>query len=68
MLRQIAPDFLDREVFTRAGLNLPASCARGMCGTCKATLVSGSVDMRHNGGIRPGEIARNEILLCRSKP
>nr|WP_241265562.1 hybrid-cluster NAD(P)-dependent oxidoreductase [Streptomyces boncukensis] len=52
----------------RAGLNLPASCAQGMCGTCKTPLLSGSVDMQHNGGIRPREIARNKILLCCSKP
>jgi ferredoxin-NADP reductase len=53
---------------SRAGLSLPASCAQGMCGTCKATLLSGSVDMQHNGGIRPREITQNKILLCCSKP
>ncbi|MFC8431832.1 2Fe-2S iron-sulfur cluster-binding protein [Streptomyces sp. NPDC057253] len=53
---------------SRAGLSLPASCAQGMCGTCKTTLLSGSVDMRHNGGIRPREIAQNKILLCCAKP
>lgn len=53
---------------SRAGLSLPASCAQGLCGTCKSDLVSGSVDMRHNGGIRPREIAQNKILLCCSKP
>ncbi|WP_419992986.1 2Fe-2S iron-sulfur cluster-binding protein [Streptomyces boninensis] len=53
---------------SRAGLTLPASCAQGMCGTCKSTLVAGEVDMRHNGGIRPREVANNKILLCCSKP
>ncbi|WP_406452473.1 hybrid-cluster NAD(P)-dependent oxidoreductase [Streptomyces sp. NBC_01622] len=53
---------------SRAGLSLPASCAQGMCGTCRTTLLSGSVDMQHNGGIRPREIAQNKILLCCSKP
>lgn len=52
----------------RAGLTLPSSCGMGMCGTCKSTLVSGSVDMSHNGGIRPREIAAHKILLCCSKP
>ncbi|MER5214948.1 2Fe-2S iron-sulfur cluster-binding protein [Streptomyces sp. NPDC002838] len=52
----------------RAGLNLPASCAQGMCGTCKTTLLSDSVDMRHDGGIRPREIAQNKILLRCSRP
>jgi ferredoxin-NADP reductase len=53
---------------SRAGITLPASCAQGMCGTCKSTLLAGSVDMQHNGGIRPREIANNKILLCCSKP
>jgi glycine betaine catabolism B len=52
----------------RAGLTPPSSCGEGMCGTCKTTLVSGSVDMSHNGGIRPREIAARKILLCCSTP
>ncbi|AXK36746.1 hybrid-cluster NAD(P)-dependent oxidoreductase [Streptomyces armeniacus] len=52
----------------RAGITLPASCAQGICGTCKTTLLEGSVDMRHGGGIRPREIADNKILLCCAKP
>jgi ferredoxin-NADP reductase len=52
----------------RAGLTVPSSCGEGMCGTCKSTLVTGSVDMSHNGGIRPREIAARKILLCCSTP
>ncbi|HKS47528.1 MAG TPA: hybrid-cluster NAD(P)-dependent oxidoreductase [Amycolatopsis sp.] len=52
----------------RAGVSLPVSCGEGLCGTCKTTLVSGSVDMRHKGGIRPREISQNKILLCCSWP
>jgi ferredoxin-NADP reductase len=52
----------------RAGLTLPSSCGEGLCGTCKSTLVSGSVDMSHHGGIRPREIAARKILLCCSTP
>jgi glycine betaine catabolism B len=51
-----------------AGLRPPASCTQGMCGTCKTTMLSGEVDMRHNGGIRPREVAQNKILICCSKP
>ncbi|MBY4108188.1 hybrid-cluster NAD(P)-dependent oxidoreductase [Rhodococcus fascians] len=51
-----------------AGMRLPSSCAQGMCGTCKTTLLSGEVDMQHNGGIRPKEIARGKILICCSRP
>lgn len=51
-----------------AGLRPPASCTQGMCGTCKTTMLSGEVDMQHNGGIRPREVAQNKILICCSKP
>jgi ferredoxin-NADP reductase len=52
----------------RAGVNLPSSCGQGLCGTCKTTLLQGSVDMRHNGGIRPREVAQNKVLICCSTP
>jgi ferredoxin-NADP reductase len=51
-----------------AGLAPSSSCGQGMCGTCKTTMLSGSVDMQHMGGIRPREIANNKILICCSKP
>lgn len=52
----------------RAGLTPPSSCSEGVCGTCKATLLEGEVDMKHNGGIRPREIRAGKVLLCSSKP
>lgn len=51
-----------------AGVRVPASCTQGMCGTCKSSKLSGEVDMQHNGGIRPREIAQGKILLCCSTP
>jgi glycine betaine monooxygenase B len=51
-----------------AGLRLASSCTQGMCGSCKTTMLSGEVDMQHNGGIRPREVAENKILVCCSKP
>jgi ferredoxin-NADP reductase len=56
------------EAATQAGLTLPSSCREGACGTCKTRLISGQVDMEHAGGIRPREIAQNQILLCCSTP
>lgn len=52
----------------QAGLSLASSCGEGMCGTCKSTLLSGSVDMRPAGGIRQREIDQDKILLCCSTP
>ena len=51
-----------------AGMRPPSSCSQGMCGTCKTTMLDGTVDMQHNGGIRPKEVANNKILICCSKP
>jgi ferredoxin-NADP reductase len=51
-----------------AGLKLPSSCTKGMCGTCKCKLLSGTVDMKHAGGIRQREIDAGLVLICCSKP
>ena len=51
-----------------AGLRLPSACARGMCGTCKSRMISGQVNMKHEGGIRQREIDQSMILICCSKP
>jgi ferredoxin-NADP reductase len=56
------------EAARAAGLRLPAACTQGMCGTCKSSLVSGRVDMKHQGGIRQREIDRGLILVCCSRP
>jgi ferredoxin len=39
-----------------------------MCSTCKSQLASGQVDMKHQGGIRPKEIAAGKFLPCCSRP
>ena len=52
----------------KAGVKLPSSCSNGVCGTCKSKLVSGSVEMNHNGGIRQREIDAGLFLPCCSKP
>lgn len=52
----------------KAGIRIPSSCANGVCGTCKSKLVSGAVDMKHNGGIRQREIDAGFFLPCCSKP
>lgn len=56
------------EAARKAGVAHPSSCSEGVCGTCKATMVSGEVDMDHAGGIRPREIREGKILPCCSVP
>ena len=50
------------------GVRLPCSCTKGMCGTCKSKLLSGTVQMNHNGGIRQRDIDQGMILTCCSRP
>jgi ferredoxin len=52
----------------RAGVAIASSCAQGMCGTCKTKLLEGTVDMKHNGGIRDREVQKGFRLLCCSRP
>ncbi|MFM9437379.1 glycine betaine catabolism B [Janthinobacterium sp. CG_23.3] len=56
------------EAARAAGMRLPVSCTKGMCGTCKTRMLSGQVDMRHAGGIRQREIDQGWILPCCSRP
>jgi ferredoxin-NADP reductase len=61
----------DQTVLTVArenGLAIPSSCRNGLCGTCKSKLVSGTVDMKHQGGIRKREIDAGMFLPCCSRP
>ncbi|NMG46121.1 2Fe-2S iron-sulfur cluster binding domain-containing protein [Aromatoleum toluvorans] len=52
----------------KAGVAVASSCAQGLCGTCKATVLDGTVDMQHKGGIRQREVDKGLRLLCCSYP
>ena len=51
-----------------AGIRLPSACGKGVCGTCKSRVLSGTVEMRHGGGIRQREIDSGMALLCCARP
>jgi ferredoxin-NADP reductase len=65
---EVPSDRFVLDIARRAGVRLPSSCAKGLCGTCKSKLISGTVDMKHQGGIRQREIDAGMALLCCSKP
>ncbi len=48
--------------------DVPFACAGGVCGTCRARLVSGSVQMTENYALEPDELERGYILTCQSHP
>ncbi len=56
------------EAARKAGMRLPSSCTKGLCGTCKSKLLAGTVEMTHAGGIRQREIDAGMILICCSRP
>ena len=51
-----------------AGMRLPSSCTKGLCGICKSKKLGGEVEMLHGGGIRQREIDAGMVLLCCSRP
>ena len=63
-----APGTTVLQAAREAGVNIPSSCGTGLCGTCKSGLLSGRVEMNHQGGIRPREIAQDKFLPCCSTP
>ncbi|MDI1461885.1 2Fe-2S iron-sulfur cluster-binding protein [Catellatospora sp. KI3] len=47
---------------------LPYACKGGVCSTCRAKVVSGSVEMAANWALEPEELAAGYVLTCQSTP
>jgi ring-1,2-phenylacetyl-CoA epoxidase subunit PaaE len=52
----------------RARPDLPFACKGGVCGTCRARLVSGEVRMRRNFALEQAELDAGFVLTCQSIP
>jgi ring-1,2-phenylacetyl-CoA epoxidase subunit PaaE len=48
--------------------DLPFACKGGVCGTCRAKVSAGRVDMRRNYALEPAEVADGFVLTCQSFP
>jgi len=48
--------------------DLPFACRGGVCGTCRAKLVEGTVAMDVNYALEPEEMADGYVLTCQSHP
>lgn len=62
------PGFTVLQTARANGVRIGAACESGLCGTCRVMLLSGQVDMNHNGGILDEEIEEGYILACCSRP
>jgi glycine betaine catabolism B len=51
----------------RQGVIIPCGCGQGMCGTCRVKMISGEVELCHQGGISEEEEAEGFILACSSR-
>ena len=52
----------------RSRPDLPFACKGGVCGTCRARLIEGDVQMRRNFALEPAELAAGFVLACQSTP
>jgi ring-1,2-phenylacetyl-CoA epoxidase subunit PaaE len=51
-----------------AGMDAPYSCTGGVCATCRAKVVAGSVEMKVNYALEPWEVDAGFVLTCQSQP
>jgi len=52
----------------KAGLDMPFSCAGGMCCTCRCKIIEGSTSMDANFSLANWEIEKGYTLACQARP
>lgn len=52
----------------RVRADVPFACAGGVCGTCRAKVVSGEVEMDENYALEKEEVEAGYILTCQTRP
>ena len=61
-----AESILDAALSVRG--DAPYACKNGMCGTCRAKVTEGDVEMDHNYALEDDELAAGFVLACQSHP
>jgi len=52
----------------RAGLEIPYSCRKGVCGTCKGRIASGEARAFAGDALGAAERAQGQVLFCNARP
>ena len=63
----IGPDEHVLDAALNAGLDLPFSCKAGVCCTCRAKVLDGTVVMDKNFTLEAPEVAQGFVLSCQSR-
>ncbi|HEY9624927.1 MAG TPA: 2Fe-2S iron-sulfur cluster-binding protein [Crinalium sp.] len=65
---QVSSDQTILTAAQEAGIDLPFSCSAGVCTTCAAQVLEGTVDQTDGMGISPDLQAQGYALLCVAYP
>ncbi len=60
----VAEDQTILDTVEQTGLRLPVGCRYGVCITCAAKLIQGTVDQSEARCLKPEQIAAGYVLLC----
>jgi ring-1,2-phenylacetyl-CoA epoxidase subunit PaaE len=62
------PDETVLEAVLRVRNDAPFACKGGVCGTCRAKLLDGTVEMERNFALEDDELGEGYVLTCQSHP
>jgi ring-1,2-phenylacetyl-CoA epoxidase subunit PaaE len=65
---EVAPGASILEAALTQEIDLPYSCRRGICSTCRGKLLQGEVHMRRNQALTDWDLEKGYVLVCQSLP